>query len=652
MSRRSKEALQDLMRNPSYAAGINAQTAARAKTQADYDASPEGQQARKSQAVLAAEAAKKYAASPEGIAAEQERVRGNEERAWNERVTKEAGYNPNIESAEVAGRRLQLKDNGYEVLDIPQAKKDAKKAGDIKRDASGEPIYDAAGNLEYYAESEIGASETKGSLSPGSYPITKEEASKFSVPEGYSVVYKDGAISVVPTEILPVFSMTEDQIRALPPETAKYIGQVVTRDNPRSGVQGPMQDIQKYVSEAHPTEFQQGADIGTAQYSGPGTNFTQFRDALEGAGANVASGVGAFLAAPFGPLAQAGAAAAGDWLADQTSTGAQKYIDPGLQAVTGIAGGMAGYGAQNPGSIDQIDPVTGEAINPSTGLPPGEQGVDFQPTPGKWNDVTGAGTDLTAYGAGTSGTAGAFESGVAGGTAAAGVPDYVPPVVPDDLHTAPPTGGFFDNGNWIPTTVGAGLTIAGANEASDAANEAARLGAEATGKAIDESKRQFDIGQENLAPWLAAGKSALTEQQNLMGLNGDSSSSLASLQSSPGFQFRLKTGRQGLDASSAARGGMGSGKAATAASGWNQEFASDEYGKRLNQLAGLSGAGQTTGTTLANQGANFAGKQSDLLTGLAGYQGSAGMAGANARQSGLYGLANLGINAWDKYRNK
>ena len=212
-------------------------------------------------------------------------------------------------------------------------------------------------------------------------------------------------------------------------------------------------------------------------------------------------------------------------------------------------------------------------------------------------------------------------------------------------------GGFFQNGNWIPTAVGGGLTLLGMNQQEKAAEEAARLAGAATDRATAENARQFNIGQENLAPWLSAGKTALGSSLNLQGLSGDPSSSLAALQSSPGYQFRLKQGRQGLDASSAARGGMGSGKAMTAASGWNQDFASNEYSNRLNQLAGLSNTGQTTGNQMANNGANYANNNANLLTNNAGYQGAAGMAGANARASGLYGLANLGINQWDKYRN-
>lgn len=153
-------------------------------------------------------------------------------------------------------------------------------------------------------------------------------------------------------------------------------------------------------------------------------------------------------------------------------------------------------------------------------------------------------------------------------------------------------------------------------------------GAQAAQAALGEQRRQFDISQANMQPWLTAGKGALTEQQNLMGLGGDSSTALSSLVNSPGYQNRLQQGQRSQDASSAVRGGMGSGKALTAANAWGQEYASNEYNNRLNQLAGLSGTGQTTSNNLASLGAQYG---SDA--------GNATMSAAQSRASGLQGAA-------------
>jgi hypothetical protein len=185
--------------------------------------------------------------------------------------------------------------------------------------------------------------------------------------------------------------------------------------------------------------------------------------------------------------------------------------------------------------------------------------------------------------------------------------------------------------------------------AADAASQAALLQQDATNRATAENARQFDIGQANLAPWLQAGKGALTAQQNLMGLGSESSPAytLSQLQLDPGYQFRMDQGKKAFESSALARrGGFGSGAALQAAINYNQGAASQEYGNRLNQLAGLSNTGQTTGNQLGAMGANYANNQGNLWTGNANAQGAAGFAGAQARQSGLLGLANLGASMY------
>lgn len=195
-----------------------------------------------------------------------------------------------------------------------------------------------------------------------------------------------------------------------------------------------------------------------------------------------------------------------------------------------------------------------------------------------------------------------------------------------------------------------GSTLAslyGTKQATDAAEEAARYGAEASRSATAENARQFDITQANLAPWLQAGTTALGAQQSLMGLGGESAADVQKqLELDPGYQFRLKMGQKSLDSGLAARGGMGSGRALTAGVDYNQGMASQEYGNRLNRLATLSGTGQTTGQNLGILGANYAANQGNVLMNNANFQGSAGIAKANARQSGLSNLIGLGGMAY------
>jgi hypothetical protein len=200
------------------------------------------------------------------------------------------------------------------------------------------------------------------------------------------------------------------------------------------------------------------------------------------------------------------------------------------------------------------------------------------------------------------------------------------------------TGGMFSD-------------LTGRTGEKAAANAAALQGA-ATDKATAETRRQFDLGREDMAPWLAAGRTGLGKYQEALGLNGDPSSAMRELQSSPGYQFRLAQGQRGLNAGLAARGGMGAGKAMNAATQYGQDYASNEYENRLNRLAGLSTMGQGTALNQAQMGNQNAQNMSNLWTQNANAQGAAGMAGANARQSGLLGLVQMGTNILSDRRLK
>lgn len=164
------------------------------------------------------------------------------------------------------------------------------------------------------------------------------------------------------------------------------------------------------------------------------------------------------------------------------------------------------------------------------------------------------------------------------------------------------------------------------------------------------SSKMYEQGRQDLMPWTQAGQRALGDQEALMGLNGDTAGAMHSLQSSPGYQFRLQQGMGNLNAGLAARGGMGSGKAMAAGQNYAQGFASNEYGNRLSQLAGLSGQGQASAAGQANQGNTYAGNMSNLWTGAANAGAAAGMAGAQSNQSGLMGLAGLGLAGYKAYK--
>lgn len=437
----------------------------------------------------------------------------------------------------------------------------------------------------------------------------------------------DGKSFSVPKDMINIWAFTPAQLQSIPKDELQkvrtYLGY---RERIRGNSDSADKSLLSRMNQDQQSSWNTGRNVAD-QYNNEHTSssWVQDRDAILG----TAGVAGSFASGYFGgPL---GAYAGTQLINNNMSVGNQ---DAGLADANNLAGILGSIG----GSIGS------NTTTPSTSAAGGSDAAlnsSFD---------TGMGLDPGTTAMSTSGGVSGFippaseGTGTFGGSGGGGVDSSLAGAAAGQA-----AGGFFDNGNWIPTVLGAGANLYGAQLQSDAANDAASLAAQATAQATAENARQFDIGQENLAPWLSAGKTALGESLKLQGLSGDPSSSLAALQSSPGYQFRLKTGRQGLDAGSASRGGMGSGKAATSASGWNQDFASNEYGNRLNQLAGLSDTGQTTGQNMANLGNQYAANQGNLWTGNANAQGAAGISGANTHASSLYGLANLGMNTWDKY---
>lgn len=119
---------------------------------------------------------------------------------------------------------------------------------------------------------------------------------------------------------------------------------------------------------------------------------------------------------------------------------------------------------------------------------------------------------------------------------------------------------------------------------------------------------------------------------NLMGTGsgpgGGSVSALASLQSSPGYQFRYNQGLQALNSSLAAKGMLNSGNRLAALQNYGQDYASQEYNNQFNRLSSLSGAANGQ---MGAASQNFSSNAQNSV----GY----GVASNNALSSGLGSLA-------------
>lgn len=182
--------------------------------------------------------------------------------------------------------------------------------------------------------------------------------------------------------------------------------------------------------------------------------------------------------------------------------------------------------------------------------------------------------------------------------------------------------------------IGAVASIGSAALGASAAKKGAKSQARAAEAAAAEQQRQFDLIQQNQAPFREAGVKALNQLMGLYGLNqgaqeGTGRADYSAFLNSPDYQFALQQGQQAVDRSAAARGLLNSGNTLAAAQQYGQGLASQQLGNYRNSLMGLIGGGQEATGQLAQAG---------LQTGA--NVGNALMAGGNARASGALGSAN------------
>jgi hypothetical protein len=183
---------------------------------------------------------------------------------------------------------------------------------------------------------------------------------------------------------------------------------------------------------------------------------------------------------------------------------------------------------------------------------------------------------------------------------------------------------------------------------SQAAKGAAQTQADAARYAADAQGRATEQQVALSEPYRVAGATALNQLSTMSQPGGKLTEEFNPATAStmdPGYAFRLKEGMKALNASAAARGGLISGNALRAATGYGQEMGSQEYTNAFNRyqinranlldpLKFLSGQGQAAA---AGQAANIgagATNTANLMTGA-----------ANAQAAGQIGSANAYTNA-------
>jgi hypothetical protein len=124
----------------------------------------------------------------------------------------------------------------------------------------------------------------------------------------------------------------------------------------------------------------------------------------------------------------------------------------------------------------------------------------------------------------------------------------------------------------------------------------------AGGKAIGSLQEGFSTAEGYLSPYTDAGVEALDQYKKMLGIGGDASTMMETLQATPGFQFSLQEGLKATNRSAAARGGALGGRALKELQRVGSGLASQTWGTHLAHLGGITETGSAASTTLANLG--------------------------------------------------
>ncbi len=201
----------------------------------------------------------------------------------------------------------------------------------------------------------------------------------------------------------------------------------------------------------------------------------------------------------------------------------------------------------------------------------------------------------------------------------------------------------------MPAVVAAvGLGVAGwvysARQGNKAAGRAADAQTAAAQMGVEENRRQFDLVQSLLKPYVEGGTAAFKQQQNLLGVGGAAAQqqAIGALQNSPFFQAQLNQGTNALLQNASATGGLRGGNVQGALSQFAPQLLQQTYQNQLANLGGLAsaGLGAATGTGAAAQ--NAAAQNSQLFGNMGQAQAGAYLARAQNNQNmvgSLFGMA-------------
>lgn len=189
--------------------------------------------------------------------------------------------------------------------------------------------------------------------------------------------------------------------------------------------------------------------------------------------------------------------------------------------------------------------------------------------------------------------------------------------------------------------LGAGASILGGLFGANAADKAADAQLQAAREATQLQRYMYDTSRSDMLPWLDAGKTALGTYMSELGLGEGATGPSNAFKETPGYQWRVQQGEQGVLNNLSAMGMKNSGRALKSLETFRQGIASEEYGNWLNRIAGVAGQGQQQANSMAGYSQNAANSMAGTIQDAGQARASGYVGSANAWTQGLNSAANF-----------
>ena len=199
----------------------------------------------------------------------------------------------------------------------------------------------------------------------------------------------------------------------------------------------------------------------------------------------------------------------------------------------------------------------------------------------------------------------------------------------------------------LAALISAGGSILGGLFGSSASSKAADSQEKVARDSLELQKATIAQARLDSAPWLEAGKTALSSYMGELGFGAPGFES--KFQATPGYQFQVDEAEKGAVNHLGALGMKNSGAALKALTKLRSGLANQEYSNYLGRISGVAGVGQNQVNTTNSLAANSALSQGQLMQDAGAARASGYVGQANAWTGALNNIGNT-LGTWGAYK--